>query len=208
MGREGERWRATVDQYFGFLRGAGFTRVDVEDATWWATSVTYSADTVALRISSSREFNRVEVDLIRLVDHAVPEYPVWITDAPLNWMLLDNVIEARRPDLLPRVRAGKGLSTKAARAQLELAAALVREVTPDFLTGETAAIDDGSRIVRARVREHPQELTVHLPASASADELAAETARARASAPPGVGVEVRRYGWPRLRRRRGNNPSE
>lgn len=208
MGREGEDWRTTVDEHFGYLRGAGFTRVDVDDTHWWETSVTYMADAAALKISASREFNRVEVELIRLVDHAVPEYPIWITDAPMHWMLLDNVIEARRPDLLPSLRAGKGLSAKAAKGQLALAAALVREVTPDFLGGDTAAIDDGAAIVRSRVREHPQQLTVHLPASTTAGEVAAEAARMKPSVPPEVGVQIRRYGRRKLRRGRGNNASD
>jgi hypothetical protein len=176
--------------------------VTVEDGNWWETSAIYMADSVALKVAASREFNRVEVELIRLVDHAVPEYPIWITDAPLNWMLLDNVIEARRPDLLGGLEAGKGLSKKAEVRQLALAAGLLQEVAPDFLAGDTSAIDDGAKVVRAKVREHPQQLTVHLPATATDEQLASEGANAAAGVPPEVQVRVRRYGMRRPSRRR------
>jgi len=201
MGREGERWRAVVEERFGFLTGAGFTRATVDDGSWWETSVIYLAGTVALKVSASREYNRVELHLIKLVDSAVPDCPIWVADAPLNWMLLDNVVEARRPDLLGEFQADEGLSKKAVGRQLTLAASLLREVAPDFLAGDTSAIEDGAKVVRARAREHPQEFTVHLPPTATDEQLAAEAAKAAASVPPEVQVRVRRYG----RRRRGRH---
>jgi hypothetical protein len=206
MGREGERWRSVVEEHFGFLAASGFTRTTVDDGNWWETSVIYMADSVALKVAASREYNRVGVELVRLVDSAVPEYPVWVTDAPLDWMLLDNVVEARRPDLLGGLAADKGLSKKAVSRQLALAASLLREIAPDFVSGDTRAIDDGAEVVRARVRENRQQLTVHLPAIATDEQVAAAGVDAAAWVPPEVQVHVRRYQGRRIgRRRRGDD---
>ncbi len=202
MGREGELWREVVDTYFEFLTDAGFTTTTVDDSRWWEISVTYLTDTVALKVAASREYNRVEVELVRLVHSQMPEYQVWVTDGPLDRMLLDNVVEARRPERLAELTRHKGLSTKATARQLALFAALLGEVAPEFLTGDTSAIDDGATVVRARASEHPQEFTVHMPPNATDEQLAAEYARAVASVPPEVRVRVRRYGWRRLGRRR------
>jgi len=47
--------------------------------------------------------------LIRLVSGQVPPYPIWITDDRIDWTLLDNVVEARAPDLMDEVRKQAGL---------------------------------------------------------------------------------------------------
>ena len=88
-----------MERHFGFLDAFGFRSFGAEERSQWETSVVYKARQVALKICLSREVNRAEVNLIRLVDGEVPPYPIWITDEVLNWTLLDNVIEARRPDL-------------------------------------------------------------------------------------------------------------
>lgn len=127
----------------------------------------------------------------------------------MDRMLLDNVVEARRPEQLAELTGHKGLSKKTTPRQLALAATLLREVAPGFLTGDTSAIDDGAEAVRARAHEHPQELTVHMSPSATDQELAAEYAREAASVPPEVRVRVRRYGWRRRgRHRRSDNPGD
>jgi hypothetical protein len=59
-----------------------------------------------------------------------------------------------------------------------------------------SAIDEAAEIIRARVREHPQELTIWLPDNAPAGTEAAQAERARSDVPPEVGVKVRRY-WRR-----------
>jgi hypothetical protein len=42
---------------------------------------------------------------------------VWITEDRIDWTLLDNVIEVRRPDLLPGVRKQHGLDDDAVKSQ-------------------------------------------------------------------------------------------
>ena len=39
----------------------------------------------------------------------MPPYPIWITDDRIDWTLLDNVVEARAPDLMDEVRKQAGL---------------------------------------------------------------------------------------------------
>jgi hypothetical protein len=99
------------------------------------------------------------VNLIRLVDGEVPPYPIWITEEVLNWTLLDNVIEARRPDLSAQIPSG-GLQKDELERQLETWAELLRLVAPESLEHDPSAIDDAAVVIRKRVGEHPQQVTV------------------------------------------------
>ena len=183
----------TVDTHFGFLREAGFTHVETDDSSFWSLWVQYRSDSAAVRISKSNEFERVEVELIRLVDGEVPTYPIWITDARIDWMLLDNVIEVRAPALQDEVRKQSGLKPAEIDSQLDFWARTLRDLAQDFLDGDPAPIDEASEIVRARVAAEPQQVQVYLPSDAPAGAEAEAAAKVQATVPPNVGVTVRRY---------------
>ena len=192
-------WQDQVQPHFAFLEGYGF-RITASDASSpWETSVTYKSSTGGVKVTNSNEFFRAEVNLIRLVDGHVPPYPIWITDEPINWALLDNVLEVRSPERLEPARSLKGLGKADVDRQLEFWADCLNTVAADFLDGDMSAIDEASAVIRARVREHPQQMTVWLPDSAPAGADAAEFEQASTTVPPEVGVKVRRYRrkrWP------------
>ena len=96
--------------------GAGFSTADTDASSWWGTWVQYRSDRAAIRISRSIEFDRADIQLIRLVDGVVPPYPIWITDARIDWTLLDNVVEVRRQDLLAQAATLKGLRPASLRS--------------------------------------------------------------------------------------------
>ena len=102
MGEDATTWRELVEPHSGFVADFGFEAVDLDEGSFWSLWVQYRSPTAAIRISKSREFVRCEVELIRLVDGEVPAYPIWITEDRIDWVLLDNVVAVRRPDLLGR----------------------------------------------------------------------------------------------------------
>ena len=68
MGKDAEKWRNRVEPHFGFVVDFGFGAVDVDDSSFWSMWVQYRSENSAIRISKSNEFNRCEVELIRLVN--------------------------------------------------------------------------------------------------------------------------------------------
>lgn len=194
-----QRWADAVERHFGFVDAFGLRSLGAEERSQWETSVVYKSHQVALKISLSREFNRAEVNLIRLVDDEVPPYPIWITEEVLNWTLLDNVIEARRPDLSAQIPSG-GLQEDELERQLVTWAELLRLVAPEFLEGDPSAIDDAAVVIRQRVREHPQQVTVWLPEDTPSNADRDLVGDVRGSVPPNVNVKVARYSrWRRKR---------
>ena len=190
MIRAAKRWEASVKNHFDFLTDYGF-RFDHVEHEWWATTAVYLSAGLGVEVTRSVEFDRVEINLLRVVERQAPEQEVWVTDRPINRVLLDNVLEARGSDLLGQLPTG--LSRPVVEEQLRLYAELLRTAVPDFLTGSDAALVDGERVIRERVSANPQEMTIWLPDDASE----ADEARARAEAerlnPPEVRVVVRRY---------------
>lgn len=184
------RWESRVEKHFGFLTDYGF-RLDRVDDERWGTTVAYLSASLGVEITRSVEYRRVEVALLRLSEGQPPEPEVWVTEAAINRVLFDNVLEARAPDVLGKLPSG--LSLREVEEQLHLYAQLLRVVVPDFLEGSDVALRDGERVVRSRVRESPQQVTVWLPTDASeADETEAR-ARAERATPSEVRVVVKRY---------------
>ena len=193
MGKDADAWRERVAPHFGFLVEHGLDAVDVDDTSVWSLWVQYRSSTSAVRISKSREFIRVEVQLIRLVDEMVPAYPIWITDDRIDWTLLDSVVLARQPVLQDEMQKQSGLKTAEIESQLAFWAQTLRDVAPDFLDGDLKAIDEAGALVRAGVAAESQEVRVYLPDDAPADADVKQEASVRAIVPPNVGVTVRRY---------------
>lgn len=196
MGRLANQWRETVEPTFGFLVDLGFEDVDVDDSDFWSLWVQYRSPTAAVRVSKSNEFTRVEVELIRLDEGQVPPYPVWITEDRIDWTLLDNVIEVRRPGLMRRVRTQHGLDDGAVNAQLTFWAKALRDVAPDFLDAGFAALDEAGELIRRRVAENPQKMQVWIPSEAPADAETRQMQDLEGILPPEVGLEFRRYRRP------------
>lgn len=190
---------AAAGRHFGFLDAHSFRTSGVEEVSAWETTVMYKTSHAAVQIAVSREFARAEIHLIRLVDGEVPQASIWITEEVQHWAMLDNVIEARRPELLERIPAG-GLKDEDVERQLATWAELLLLVAPDFLEGDLWAIDDAAVVLRQRVDAHPQQVTVWLPDDDTSGAEADAVAEARGSVPPNVDVKVGRHR--RFRRKR------
>jgi hypothetical protein len=188
--RAAKAWERRVRAHFDFLLERGF-RLDHVEESFWATTAVYLSSTLGLEVTRSVEFSRVEITLLRLVDGRLPEPEVWVTDRPINRTLFDNVLEARAPSLVEQLPTG--LSKREVDAQLRRWAELLRSVAPEFLEGSDAAIAEAERVVRQRVANNPQELTVWLPSDATDAEERTAREKAERTTPDGVQVIVRRY---------------
>ena len=192
VARAAKAWERRVREHFDFLVERGF-RFDHVEARWWATTARYLSPTLGLEVTRSVEFDRVEITLLRLVEGKLPEYEVWVTDRPRNRVLFDNVLIARAPEVDEASRDLSGLSREDEEKQLRFWADALRSVAPDFLEGRDAPLREGEHVVRQRVAEKPQELTIWLPSEASEEEEDRAREEARQTAPPSVEVSVRRY---------------
>ena len=190
MHRAAKGWERRVRAHFDFVLDSGF-RYDHVDHDSWATTAVYRSSALGVEVTRSVEFRRVEIALLRLVDGQVPEPEVWVTDRPINRALFDNVLLARAPNLAEQLPTG--LSEREVDAQLRLWAELLRSVAPDFLQGDDTAIREAEQVVRRRVAENPQELTIWLPSDASASEEASAREEAERTTPGEVRIVVRRY---------------
>jgi hypothetical protein len=179
MGQGAAKWLKTVEPHFGFLADIGFASREVDDSSFWSVWVQYRSETSAVRISKSNEFVRSEVHLIRLVDAQVPPYPIWITDDRIDWVLLDNVVEARSPELMNELRKQTGLKPSQLDQQLQFWAQLLRDVAGDFLAGDFAPLDQAATVIRSRVAENPQSVQLWLPDDAPEGAEAKEPMRSR-----------------------------
>jgi hypothetical protein len=199
VGASARHWRQLAGPHFAFLEEHGFRLTATDDSSTWETWVQYTSATSAVRVTRSREFARVEVQLIRLVDGQVPAYPIWVTSEPMNWALLDNVLEARAPELLQR--AAGGVTGPEVDRQLAFWASALATAAPEFLDGDLAAIADAESIVRQRVSQHPQQVTVWIPDDAEPAGSARQAQSTKATVPPEVRVVTAQY--QRKARRRG-----
>jgi hypothetical protein len=193
MGRRATKWRNRVEAHFLFVADYGFTTVDVDDSSFWSLYTQFRSSTAAIRVSRSIEFQRCEVELIRLDAGQVPSYPIWITEDRIDWALLDSVVEVRRPELMPEVKSHIGLRPAQIEAQLAFWAEVLRAVAGDFLAGDFAAIDEAAALSRRRVAEHPQEMTVWIPPDSPEGSELDQAVESRNSVPAEVNISVRRY---------------
>ena len=187
-------WEKLVAPYFDFLGEYGFGRApQLDRADGWATTITYATTQHAVRVTSSVEFRRAEVELVRLHQGALPEPMIFFDDgAPFDRTLLDDVVIARASDRTAETEA-TGVSKAELRAQLATWSGLLKAVAADFLAGDDGVFNDARAVVRQRVTDNPQEIIVWLPEDADAEREAGALREARASAPPSVEVVVRRY---------------
>jgi hypothetical protein len=203
-----DAWKAQVDVNFAFLcerYGFAITRTD---SPRWKTSVRYETPALAVDIDRSLEFGRVEVKLIRKVDGAIPEYPIFVSTTPtLHYFLLDAVLNERAPELLPEMQAAKGLGEDRIERSLKFWSEALEKYADDILRGDFALFTPLEAKVRARVREHPEVIKVYVPADTPPEEIA------RIEQEPGeptgtIPVIVEKYRYPARRRKKRPKDTE
>jgi len=194
------KWRSTVDRHFRFLEeNFHMTVIATDDSTNWETSVTYASDTGAVIVRYSVEFDRAEVELIRLVDGKVPPVPIFIhPDTPIDRSLLDNLLLLRAPSEAEELKTQRGLDSSSVDHSLAFQAAALQRYGGDFLSGNCDVFRDFDNLIKARVAQHPQKLTIHVPEGTSKSEVEASVAKA-ATVDPRVPIEVHFYRRPKAR---------
>ena len=212
-------WNSTVARHFRFLEEDFHMRViSTDDSTNFETSVTYGSDSIAVIVRYSVEFDRTEVELIRLVDSKVPRVPIFVhADTPIDRALLDDLLLLRAPSEAEELKQQGGLGTEAVERSLNFQAAALRQHASDFLEGDPEVFKDFDRLIKARVAGNPQKLTISFPEGTSRDEVEQGVARAR-KVDPQVPVEVHFYRrpaptkatwrWPWQRRSGGGSKGE
>ena len=152
---DAKHWERRVDPHFGYLRTEfGCEIVDWSDENWWETSVTYQNSTTAIKIARSEEFDRLETDMIRLVDGARPPTVVFVSETPkLHKFGLGNLLMIRAPELWSELKEQKGQSDKAIATQLQSQAKALREFGSDILRGDFSSFDEMEARVRAIARD-------------------------------------------------------
>jgi len=203
-----EGWKARADTYFAFLHERyGF---EITQAGWsvWVTSARYETDVTAIDVERSVEFDRVKVLLIRKVDGAIPEYPIFVSTTPtLHYFLLDAVLDERAPEFLAEIQAAKGSFEEQIERRLKLWSRALETYADDILRGDLTLFTTLEAKLRARLREHPEVITVHVPADTPAEQIA--HIEQRAGEPTGtVPVIVRKYQPPTARRKKQPGDTE
>lgn len=190
-------WEALVSSHFAYLVDEFHMKVISRDAsTNWETSVTYGRDPVGVIIRESVEFDRVEIELVRLVDGRVPATPIFVhPDTPIDRGLFDHVLAIRAPEE-QRVLGGlQGLDPDSVNRSLEFLGPGLKQWASDFLAGDTAVIDLIGDRIHQRVAANPEKVTINFPEGTPDVDIAAAVARAK-NLDPRVPVEVRFYRRP------------
>jgi hypothetical protein len=191
---EGKQWAEQVERHFGFLARYGFAVTDIEASTWWEVRVTYRSPRSAVAVIRSVEFQRVEVQLMRLADGELPEYPIFVVDSvPVNTFYADDLLELRLDGADEVLASQHGLEPQEVEAQLAVWSEVLRDYGGDLLAGDLSVLDELEQMVRDRARQHRHEVVIWLPESASADEEAHAVDDTRTTVPEGVAVVARRY---------------
>jgi len=197
-----DAWKAQVDLPFAFLRERYGFEITQTDSPWWKTGVRYETPVLAVAIDRSLEFGRVEVKLIRTVDGAIPEYPIFISTLPvLHYYMLEAVLDERAPELRPEMQAVAGLSEDQIERSLKFWSGALERYADDILRGDFALFAPLEAKARARVREHPEVIKVYVPADTTPEDLA------RIEQEPGeptgtIPVIVETYRYPARKRKK------
>lgn len=194
-----DQWASMVAHHFGFLAEAYGLQVSVSDDTdAWETTVTYSRDPVAVIVRYSIEFERAEVELVRMVDGRIPAVLVFILpDSVIDRSLLDSVLRIRSPQGFSDLKAHRGLDVSSLNRSLAFQAAALQLHAADFLKGDLSIFDQVGRLLKDGIADNPPTVTAIFPEGASRPEQDATVAKIRDAYP---GVQIRRSSYKRPRK--------
>ena len=114
------------------------------------TSITYQNSTTAIKIACSEGFDRLETDIIRLVDGARPPTVVFVSETPnLHKFGLGNLLMIRVPEVWSELKEQKGQSDEAIETQLQSQAKALRD-SGSISCAATSALSMRWRLESAR----------------------------------------------------------
>jgi hypothetical protein len=197
-------WQSTVARHFRFLEeDFHMSVIATDDSTNFETSITYASDPSAVIVRYSVEFDRAEVELIRLIDGKVPRVPIFVhPDTPIDRALLSDLLLLRAPSDSDELKRRGGLGKDAVERSLSFQALALRQHASDFLKGDTEVFKDFDRLIKDRVAGNPQKLTISFPEGTPRNEVEQGVAQAL-KVDPQVPVEAHFYGRPAARRQPG-----
>lgn len=197
VGHEAIVWASKVSPHFQFLAARYGMQVIDTSAGPWEASVTYTRDPVGVIVRRSIEFDRVEIELVRMVDGQVPKMPVFIhEDTAIDRGLFDHAIGLRGSDSdRDALREIGGLESDQVEAALSFLSLALEKLAPDFLGGDLGLLDEIGQIIHARVANHPQQITVNLPEGTPPEAVKRAVAKAK-EFDSRVAVAVRFYRRP------------
>jgi hypothetical protein len=141
----------------------GMAVIGVDDHSNWETTVTYCGNASAVVVRYSVEFDRTEVELVRLVDGKVPAVPIFIhADTPMYRGWLDNLLAIREPVAAEELRHLTGLGHRSVERTLRFEAEALRKYAADILSGDLHGFADIERSIRQQVSKQPPTITLHL----------------------------------------------
>jgi hypothetical protein len=140
-------WKAQVFAHFSFLEtvyGFQFDRMKISDP--WETPVRYTSTVLAVEVTDSVEFGRVEVWLYRLVKGRVPR------DARTdnNSVLLDNALTFWAPQEREAGKSVRGRDPDQLEKGLAFWARVLRTYGDDTLRGDLSIFEAEAERMRAR----------------------------------------------------------
>ena len=196
-------WEALVAPYFRFLEERFHMRIiGRDDSGWWETSITYARDPVAVIVRNSVEFNRAEIELVRMVDGKIPPVPIFVhPDTRIDRCEFDNLLILRAPSEFEALKKLGGLDRPTVERSLEFQASALERYAPEFLRGDPAVFEELDKLIKDRVAENPQRIKISFPEGTSPQEIERGVADAK-RIDPKVPVDVQFYNKPPSAKRR------
>ena len=104
-------WEAIVSTHFSFLEERfHWTLWAKDDSGHWETTITYARDPAAVIVRCSAEFNRAEVEFVRMVAGDIPPVPIFVhSNTRIDRCELDNLLLLRDSSMLEGLRNLSGL---------------------------------------------------------------------------------------------------
>jgi hypothetical protein len=164
MGKDSKACVERVARHFDYLPAFGFAVVSIEESSIGELRVTYKSRRAAVAVVVSNEYTRAEVQLMRLVDGELPEYPSLLVDSLLlHTFYLDDLLLLRIPDVREAVQLQHGPCNAEIDAQLAFWSTSLRRHGEDFLRGDLRVLDEMERLVRERAGQSAPERVVSIP---------------------------------------------
>jgi hypothetical protein len=187
-------WEAIVSTHFSFLEERfHWTLWAKDDSGNWETTITYARDPAAVIVRCSAEFNRAEVELVRMVAGEIPPVPIFVhSNTRIDRCELDNLLLLRDSSMLEGLRNLSGLDRQTVDQALALQARALERYALSFLERDMRIFDEFDKLIKDRVARNPQRIRLSFPEGTPQEEIDRGVARAQ-RVDPNVPVEVHFY---------------
>jgi hypothetical protein len=141
----------------------------------------------------SVEFNRAEVELVRMVAGEIPPVPIFVhSNTRIDRRGLDNLLLLRDSSMLKALRNLAGLDRQTVDQALALQAHALERYGLNFLERDMQVFDEFDKLIKDRVAQNPQSIRLSFPEGTPQEEIDRGVAQAK-RIDPEVPVEVHFY---------------